>query len=302
MQDSMYKYMKVGIIHFMAYPSVIKGEGPVAETLAKIAADDYFTAVEITWIKDLDEKEKAKAILRASHLAVGYGAQPAVLTTGLNPNVLDEAERKKAVDVLKREVDSAYEMGAGRMAFLSGKDPGEADREKAKEQLVRTIRELCDYAVSKGDLGITLETFDRTVDKKSLIGPSDEAAQLAAEVNRRNFGLMIDLSHLPLQNETIEQAIANVRDHLVHVHIGNCVMGQPDHAAYGDQHPRFGIEGGENDVPEVAAFLRALLRVGFLNPCDRPFMSFEVKPVGDEPTELVIANAKRTLNEAWAMV
>ena len=52
MNESMYKYMKVGIIHFMAFPSTIKGDGPIAETIRKIAVDDYFNAIEITWIKD----------------------------------------------------------------------------------------------------------------------------------------------------------------------------------------------------------------------------------------------------------
>jgi len=60
MQDSMYKFMKVGLIHFMAYPQVMKGEGPILETLQKIAEDDFFTAVEVSWIKDAKEREKAK--------------------------------------------------------------------------------------------------------------------------------------------------------------------------------------------------------------------------------------------------
>ena len=33
-----------------------------------------------------------------------------------------------------------------------------------------------------------------------------------------------------------------------------------------------------------------------------PILSFEVKPFGDEDPEIVIANAKRVLNEAWARV
>jgi len=44
----MYKFMKVGLIHFMAYPQVIRGDGPILETLQKIAEDDFFTAVEIS--------------------------------------------------------------------------------------------------------------------------------------------------------------------------------------------------------------------------------------------------------------
>jgi hypothetical protein len=40
--------------------------------------------------------------------------------------------------------------------------------------------------------------------------------------------------------------------------------------------------------------------IGFLNENDPPIVSFEVKPFGDEDPDLVVANAKRTLNEAWA--
>ena len=76
MQDSIYKFMKVGLVHCMAYPQVMKGEGPILETLQKIAEDDFFTAVEVSWIKDAKVREKAKKLLEVSHLAVAYGAQP----------------------------------------------------------------------------------------------------------------------------------------------------------------------------------------------------------------------------------
>jgi len=33
MQDSIYNFMKVGLIHFMAYPETMKGDGPILETL-----------------------------------------------------------------------------------------------------------------------------------------------------------------------------------------------------------------------------------------------------------------------------
>ena len=74
MQESFYDYMKVGIIHFMAYPDTIGGEGPIVETITKIAADDFFTAIEITWIKDPAVRAQAKAVLDTScnHGAAGW--------------------------------------------------------------------------------------------------------------------------------------------------------------------------------------------------------------------------------------
>ena len=65
-------------------------------------------------------------------------------------------------------------------------------------------------------------------------------------------------------------------------------------------HPRFGFPNGENDVDEVVHYLRVLFDIGFLNDKEPPIVSFEIKPYGDEDSDVVIANAKRTLNEAWA--
>lgn len=304
MQGPIYKFMKVGLIHFMAYPQTMKGEGPILETLQKIAEDDFFTAVEVSRIKDVKVREKAKKLLEVSHLTVAFGAQPCLLVKKLNLNSLDEIQRQEAVDEIKARVDEAYEIGAKSLAFLSGKDPVVQEREQAIKILISSIKEICGYAKSKGDLGITLEIFDQEIDKKCLIGPTKDAGRVAKEVREKfnNFGLMVDLSHLPLLGETPAQAIMPIKDYLVHAHMGNCIMRNKEHPGYGDEHPRFGIKGGENDVKELTEYLKVLLNIGFLNPKNPPMVSFEVKPLADESSEVVIANAKRVLREAWARV
>ena len=288
----------------MAYPQVMKGEGPIIETLQKIAEDDFFTAVEVSWIKDAKVRQKAKKLLEVSHLTVAYGAQPRLLVKKLNLNSFDEAERKEAVDEVKAGVDEAYEIGAKGLGFLSGKDPGEEKREKALDLLISSTKEICKYAQSKGNLMIALEVFDQEIDKKCLIGSADLAKRYAAEVRKEfdNFGLLVDLSHLPLLGESPTQAIMPVKDYLVHAHMGNCILKDKEHPGYGDQHPRFGIKGGENDVKELTEYLKVLLNIGFLNPQNPPIVSFEVKPLADESSEVVIANAKRVLREAWAKI
>ena len=303
MNESIRKYMKVGLIHFMAYPTVIKGEGPIEESFRKIAMDDYFEVAEITWIKDPSVRKNVKKMIETSHMEVAYGAQPRLLTTGLNINDLDEAGRQKAIESLKEGIDEAYEMGALGFAFLSGKYP-EDKKEEAYQALVASTKELCAYAKSKGNMKVVLEVFDFDVDKKSLIGPVDLAKRYAAEIDAKydNFGLMVDLSHLPLLHETAVQSLIPVKDYIVHAHMGNCVVRDPSLPAYGDAHPRFGFPGGENDVDELVEYLRVLLSIGFLNKEKRPIVSFEVKPFADEDPDLVVANAKRVLNRAWDKV
>jgi len=303
MNDSLHKYMKVGLVHFMAYPETMKGEGPIIETVKKIILDDYFDAIEITTIKNPEDRQKVKKMLESSHMRVAYGAQPRLLTNGLNINDLNEEGRQKALANLKEGIDEAYEMGAAGFAFLAGKYE-ESTKEESFNTLVKSTKEICAYVKSKGNMKVALEVFDYDVDKKSLIGPASLALRYAQEVRKEydNFGLMVDLSHIPLIHETIEESLIPVKDYIIHAHIGNCVVKSPEMAAYGDVHPRFGFPNGENDVDEVVHYLKVLMQIGFLDGKKLPTVSFEIKPFGDEDPDIVIANAKRTLNEAWAKV
>lgn len=303
MQKPITDYMKIGLVHFMAYPDTIKGEGPVLETISKIAADDYFDVIEHTWIKDADVRRKALDVIKSSGLINTYGGQPLLLTTKMNINDTDEKKRMEAVDLLKKGIDEAYEMGAAGFAFLSG-NYEEDKKRQSYTALINSTEELCAYAAAQGDMKVVLEVFDYDIDKKSLIGPASLAREFAQEIGARhnNFGLMVDLSHIPMIHETVEEHILPLKDYIVHAHMGNTVIASPELEAYGDTHPRFGFPGSENDVNELAEYLRVLLRIGYLNEIDRPIVSFEVKPWGSESSAAVIANAKRALRKAWSQV
>lgn len=303
MKESIHKYYKVGLVACMAYPSMMKGEDPDTLThLRKIAYDDFFDAVEITWIKDNETRLQAAKLLDTAHIKVCYGAQPRLLTTGLNPNHLDEGERKRAEATLIEAIDEAERLGANGIAFLSGKWKPET-KEQAYAQLLKTTRNLCDYA-GKKDMAVELEVFDYDIDKASLIGPAPYAAKFAAEMREShpNFGLLIDLSHIPMTYETPEFVIRTLRPYITHLHIGNTVCKNPAAEGYGDLHQRFGFPNGSNDTAELLEFLRVLKNEGFMNAADPMVLSFEVKPWKDEDPDAVIANAKRVLNRAWALL
>jgi len=308
MQDPLNAYCYVGIVHPMAFPDCLRGEGPILETLSQIATDPFFSAVEVSWIKQAKTRAQAADLLATAGMEVIFAAQPAMLQQELSLCSLDLAKRQAAISGAKELVDQAYELGAALMAVVSGPDPGEADRPKATEALIDSLKHLCWYAQEKAEarmLSISLENFDRDLDKKQLIGPTKEAAQVAEAVwgEYSNFGLTIDLSHLPQLHERADETVLAAVDHLIHVHIGNCVVGDPSHPAYGDKHPRFGVAGGVVGVEEVKRFFEALVYAGYFKrntPTTMPVVSFEVRPGPGERSDLVIANAKRTLAHAWA--
>ncbi len=300
MRGCLHSYMKVGIVHFMAFPNISPGP-ELVDSIKRIAQDEFFGGIEIAPVPS-DVRDDVARLLKSSKLVVGYCGQPILLGEKLDLNSLDPQHRKAAISRVKLAVDEAYLLGASRLAVLSGPTPATEKREQAKELLADSLAQICAYAESKGRLGITLEIFDRDVDKRCLIGPTEEGVQVAAEVRQHypSFGLMEDLSHLPLLRESAKHALKTAKDYLVHAHIGNCVIGDKTHPAYGDKHPPFGTAGSENDVAELRLFLRALLDIGYVGEGKQNVVAFEVKPLSGESPELVIANAKRTLMEAWA--
>ena len=73
----------------MAYPDTMKGEGPILETVEKVAHDEFFTGIEIGWIKDPAVRRQVKDVLASAHLPAAFGAQPALLTQKLDLNSAD---------------------------------------------------------------------------------------------------------------------------------------------------------------------------------------------------------------------
>lgn len=303
MNESIYKYFNVGTILWMSYPPATYGQSVEGykDSLLKVLKDDYFNAIEITQIKDDGLREEVKQLLGQSHVKICYGAQPRLLSTGLNPNDLDEEGRLKAEKTLLEGIDEAEYLGAKGIAFLAGKWQEET-KEQAYQQLLKTTVHICKYAESKG-MYVNLEVFDYDVDKAALIGPAPLAARFAADVRCQcsNFGLLVDLSHFPTTYETSKFVIQTLRPYIKHLHFGNAVM-KKGCDGYGDLHPRLGYPNSANDVPQLLDYLKVLQQEGFFREDDPLVLSMEVSPRPGENPDVVLANTKRALNRAWALL
>lgn len=296
MKDSIHKYFQVGTIQWMSF---LKRD-PM-DSLMAIARDDFFDAIELKGYGSAEANQAAKAILDQSHLKVCYGAQPRLLGPKLNPNAIDEEERKKAEATLLEAVDEAEYLGAKGIAFLAGKWE-EATKDQAYAQLLKTTRNVCDYAATKG-MNVELEVFDFDMDKAALIGPAPYAAKFAADMRttHSNFGLLVDLSHFPTTYETSQFVIRTLRPYITHLHIGNAVV-KEGCDGYGDLHPRFGYPNSANDTAELLDFFRVLKQEGFFNAENPYVLSMEVTLRPGEDEDVVLANTKRVINRAWALL
>jgi sugar phosphate isomerase/epimerase len=303
-------YIDFGVVHALAFPECRTGEGPIIETLQAIVGDACFGAVEIAPIKDPAVRRQARDLLHAASLQVVYLPILPILLEDLGLGSPDADLRRAAHTRLRVLIDEAIGFDAPLAMIMAPADPGGPQREATTARLVEDLRELCDYADAQAKrrrLHLTLENFDREIEKKRLIGPTVEAAALAIAIERENFGLTIDLSHLPLLRETPAEALRAAGPHLIHAHIGNCVIDYPQSSLYGDFHPRFGHPEGCNDVPQVVEFLHELHAVGYWGQARHrlnttPILSIEVRPTDGDTSETILANGKRTFIRAWEIV
>ena len=297
--------MRIGVIQYMVYPQVAGGRGPILESLREFCADDYFQEIEVTEMKNTSVRAEARGYLQGKGRGVSFCAQPVLLRNKLNLSEADTEERTKDLDEVKRIMDQAVEWKASCFQVCSGPDPRPEERDDAKVRLVGSLKEICEASRTRNGPAVLLEPMDRQpFGKRRLIGPTAEAVEVARVVAPYypRFGLTLDLSHLPLLSEPAVEAVTKAADYLKHVHIGNCVIRDPKHPAYGDEHPPIGIREGEIGTEQLAAFLKGLLEVGYLREGGRNTVSFSVKPLKRQSVGDLLASCKKTLAAAWQMI
>ncbi len=310
----------------MAFPgprlghSTMLGEAPekyLLDSIKFLKDLKYFDGIEVTLIKDPEVKAKFIETIK-DFKYITYSAEPIQLINEDNLiaptdiSSMDELERKNAVNRLKGCIKEAYEYGAKQFTFLSGQDPGTENglkfRKIAYGSLVKSINELCEFSkesakkLKKQPLKMTLETFDRLPEKgckNQLIGPSDEARELAVEMRNvyghKEFGLLYDLSHMFLlkngfDHESIE-VVRSIASFINWVHIANSVSDKED-PNYGDTHVSLDYPNGNVSPDVLKDFLKILNDIEYSEG-----IGFEYSPRGRQLSESVIKIAMAGFEE-----
>lgn len=73
MKEPISRYFQMGTLTWMSFPSL-----STLEAVKRVAADEYFTAVEVRSCRDDAEREEVRRVLEQAHLTVYYGAHPAL--------------------------------------------------------------------------------------------------------------------------------------------------------------------------------------------------------------------------------
>ncbi len=292
-------------------PEIAKEKESVLSYLRPIVGDGYWQGLQIPPIGNPDVVREVAAQLRLAGMTVVYGVGGTLSRAKVSLHTPDEANRRAAIDLTKQLIDEAYLMGAVLMDLNPGKDPGPSEREKEQDLLVASLSELCAYSAEKaGDhvIALSMEHFDRDVDKKYLLGPTKETIEVIRRIrdSHKNIGITADISHLYLLKEDPAQSVRDADDLVLHAHLSNYIIEDSNDPRWGDNHPPHWVSKGEVGPKEIAAFLEALWDIGYFDIPERAFrrrlVTFEIRPGDGEPPEVVIAGSRRVLDDAVSLL
>ncbi len=304
MEESIYKYLKVGLVQSQAYPDSFVSDENCIENFGKTSGDTFFNAVEFHSPKDRAIRKECMKILKDSGMYRVYMGTVEFANTSSNMISFDKSARKAALGISCRLIDDALEWEAEEILFFSAPDVGEEHRKEAYKYLEEYYINLADYIARQDRIKLTMEINDRNpIAKNFLCGPIEEAIAVCENVKKHypDFGLTIDLCHLPLLEEEPRATVLKAKDMFVHAHIGTCVK-NPKSELRGDTHPGFQVEYSENNVNDVVEFIKAGIESEAISTEHAMPLSIEVRPYGDQTADDVVEYAKDILRNAWKEV
>jgi len=133
----------------------------------------------------------------------------------------DPATCRKGMERMKSLVDFASELGPGTMVNI-GRSRGRADDNDPAgswKRLAAAFRELADYALPK-KVRLTLEPVNHY--EVNLVFTTQEGIQMCRDVDRPNFGLILDVYHMNIEDiPSIYEGLREARDYVWHVHFSD---------------------------------------------------------------------------------
>lgn len=208
--------------------SVTAYQGPIEKSFRELAALGY-DGVELM---TLDPGKLDWAMIKNE--AAKYGLIFSIVCTGeifgqlglsfTNP---DPENRQEAIRRTKEIIDFAAYLGANiNIGRIRGAYCPQLSAAETEELAVAAFREIADYAAGQS-VKIALETV--TIMQTNFINTLAEAEAMIKRVDRDNFGLMMDVFHMNIEEKDLYEAIRRYSRYNQHVHLADNNRRYPGH-------------------------------------------------------------------------
>lgn len=290
--------MKFSVSLYSFFKSIKSGALTPTQCIAK-AKELGFDAIELVDFVNID-CEPEEMMTRAAELraeAERCGLEISSVAVGANLLQPNEEALQAEIARIKSYVDFAAAVGAPRMRhdITFGFPEGEkfTSYDKILERVVGTVREIADYAQSKGVMTMT--------ENHGMISQDSERVEkLYNEVNHDNFALLCDIGNFTCADEDPSLAVARIAHYVKYVHAKDFIIksfydANPGEGAFQTRAGNYlrGTIIGHGNVP-VKQCLRTLKAAGYDDTIAIEFEGME-DPI--DALRIGLANLKRYWDE-----
>ena len=274
-------YVRLGLNHHLLFAAECSTSQGHYDTLKTVVNDDRLEILDL-WIAD-DEPYRCKEIDLVANCGkeIYYNCGNRPGKPRLEPASFNSEKRQYTIDVYKDEIVRAKGCGAEKVITNSGPNNLE-NRPGAFDVLVDFYCKICEFAP---EMLIMIEPTDFDMSKRKLIGSSKEAVEICRRIKAKgydNIASMVDMCHIPLMHETLEQAVKDTGEFLGHIHLGNCIKKDSSHKLYGDKHVALCMKGSEYGIDDLAELFKVGLKTGYFNKQSRGSASIEMHTLPDD--------------------
>jgi sugar phosphate isomerase/epimerase len=183
------------------------------EKLKRIASIEGLSGVELCYSPEGDEadSDKVKTLLNTYDISAPVVNAPLVgektwMFGSLSST--DEKTRQKAIEIAKRTIDYAVQVGSPIVNFWLGQDgfdyPFQVDYSEQWNAIISSVRECADYNTN---ISVALEFKPREPRNRSLINNVGNTLYLVTQIDRKNVGITVDNGHVLQNGENMAQAV-----------------------------------------------------------------------------------------------
>ncbi|MCX7796478.1 MAG: sugar phosphate isomerase/epimerase [bacterium] len=276
--------MKLGVSMWSLHKLYRKGEMDTVGFIEYIGSlgIDGVELLEFFW------KDKEKELPKVKETLTKYNLEVSAYAVSNNFVKETKAERDLEIDKIKVGVDMAIEFNSKIVRVFSGDLKPPFTYEQAKEWIIEGLKEGAKYAEKHG---VTLALENHGL----LAGKSSQVREIIELVGSNYFRATVDIGNFLLVGESSVNAVKNLVDVAVHVHLKDFKRVPPDYEGEAYR----GLEGvrligtvageGEVNLPEV---LKVLYSSGY-----RGYLSLEYEGPEDPKygVEQSIKNTKKIL-------
>lgn len=198
--------------------------GDVYENIPKLAQIGY-DAVEVAGVTTtFYQAPKMKQAADAAGVAV---SSVCTICSELDLAYPRKGVRQQGVDYMKRVVDFAAELGAGRVIINPTRLTKWTPLAELEEELAwgaEGVRQVADYAQPLG-VKLCVEVWNRY--DTYLINRAEQGRAFVDRVGHPNLGVMLDTFHLNIEEVDMAQAIRETKGYLTHLHVGDSNRAAP---------------------------------------------------------------------------